>query len=206
MHNQPAILLEQSILPYLHLILLSCVALSEIPSYFALIYLIYPPQPSNYAVDNLLLLNCFEFNLLKSEEVLHQNAYGNSCSFHFLGDFNFSCNDRNTYSSSSAYERTFPEFFIKKCFLQFVTEAPHNRNNNILDLTNSHELSISASVGKLFFSDHYLICFESTCPPYALQSSYSKSSFNVQTFKDNLQCLFDLASNNSCIIESHQED
>ena len=87
MQNWPAILSEQSILPFLHLILLSCVVLSEIPSYFALIY--YLPQPSNYAVDKLLLLNCIEFYLLKSEEVLHQKSYGNSCSFHFLGDFNF---------------------------------------------------------------------------------------------------------------------
>ena len=129
--------------------------LSEIPSYFALIY--YLPQPSNYAVDKLLLLNCIEFYLLKSEEVLHQKSYGNSCSFHFLGDFNFFSIEWNTYSASSAYDRTFPEFIIKKCSLQFVAEASHNRNNNIIDLTISHELNISASEGKQLFSDHYLI-------------------------------------------------
>ena len=124
-----------------------------------------------------------ELTVLLHEIELFSKVYPD-ISFHFLGDFNFSSIDRNTYSSFSAYERTFPEIIIKHFFLQFVTEASHNRNNNILDLNISHELNISASVVKQLFSDHYLICFsfESTCPPCALQSSYSKSSFNVLLF------------------------
>ena len=182
----------------------SCVVLSEQPSFFVLIY--NPPMSSIYSVNIQLLLNCIESYLLKIEEILQQYGYGNTYNFYLLGDFNFPSIDWNTYSSSSTNERSFLEIIIENGFLQFVTEATH-KNKNILDLVISNEINLPVSVGNQIFSDHYPIFFNfnSVHPTCELQSSYSKSSFNIQTFNTYLQSMYNLVSLNSCTIESYAD-
>ena len=161
---------------------------------------------SIYSVNIQLLLNCIESYLLKIEEILQQYGYGNTYNFYLLGDFNFPSIDWNTYSSSSTNERSFLEIIIENGFLQFVTEATH-KNKNILDLVISNEINLPVSVGNQIFSDHYPIFFNfnSVHPTCELQSSYSKSSFNIQTFNTYLQSMYNLVSLNSCTIESYAD-
>ena len=96
---------------------------------------------------------------------------------------------------------------IKNDLFQLVCEPTHN-DNNILDLVLSNVDSLSVSVSKELFSDHFpaYFYFSSIPVPICPHIMFSKSSFNAILFDRNSQQLSNFLSRDSSFSFTYHDD